>query len=181
MDRVTIFIDGSNFYHLCSESLGTTRVNFEKFANKLSKDKDLVSIRYYNAAKIQQLEPEGYKHQQRFLSKIRQIEKLEIILGKLKPREMECEFCGKKSRYFVEKNTDVNIAIDLVDLAHKNKYDTAILVTGDGDFSGAVRLIKTFGKKVIHARFEINYSSELNKACNRQIILDDEYLKDCFF
>lgn len=181
MSRVVVFIDGSNFYHSCLESLGTTNIHFDKLARRLSDGRDLGQIRYYNAAKIQQIEPEEYKKQQRFFSKIRQIPKLILILGKLKLRHEKCTECGKKTRYFVEKNTDVNIAIDMVDLANRDEFDVAILVTGDGDFSGAVRLVRKFGKEVEHARFRTNYSTELNKACNRQIILDDNYLKDCFF
>ena len=181
MERVVVFIDGSNFYHSCVESLGTARIHIGKIANKLSGNRELKAIRYYNAAKIQHLEPDEYRDQQRFFAKIRQFDKLKLILGKLKVRSEKCTHCGKKTRYFVEKNTDVNIAIDIVDLAHKDAYDVAILVTGDGDFSGAVKLVRQFGKEVEHARFERNFSTELNQACNRQIILDDEYLEECFF
>jgi uncharacterized LabA/DUF88 family protein len=180
MERVVVFIDGSNFYHSCVEALGDYRVDFEKFCGKLTGERELVEIRYYIAILKQQKNPEAYKAQQRFLSKLGAIKNLKVIPGKLKKRFDECEYCGKKSSYHVEKGTDVNLAIDLIDLAHKNKYDTAILVTGDGDFSGAVKLTRKFKKKVEHARFEINYSSELNRACNTQTILDEEYMKNCF-
>ena len=179
MKRSVVFIDGSNFYHNCCDCLGECNIDFDKFAGKLCRGFDLVEIRYYNATVNQQLEPERYREQQRFFAKISQIPKIKLILGKLKLRHETCTHCGKKTMYFVEKNTDVNVAIDLVDLAHKSTYDTAILVTGDGDFSGAVRLVRSFGKEVNHARFRKNFSTELYQACNKEIILDEEYLKDC--
>ncbi|MFH1054709.1 MAG: NYN domain-containing protein [Candidatus Altiarchaeota archaeon] len=179
MKRAVIFIDGSNFYHSCLDSLGAADVNFGKFAAKLCRSYELVEIRYYNASINQQMEPEKYREQQRFFAKVAKIPKVKLILGKLKARFETCTQCSKKTRYFVEKNTDVNIAIDLVDLAHKNVYDIAVMVTGDGDFSGAVRLVRTFSKEVEHARFRKNYSTELNRACNREIILDEEYMRDC--
>lgn len=42
---------------------------------------------------------------------------------------------------WAEKKSDVHLAIDLVGDAHKNKYDTAILVSGDADFIPAIEYV----------------------------------------
>jgi len=47
----------------------------------------------------------------------------------------------------IEKKVDINIAIDVVSLAFEDAYDTAVLVTGDGDFLPVVKKIKELNKK----------------------------------
>src|ERR1041385_8758030 len=46
-------------------------------------------------------------------------------------------------------NLDLELAIDL--FTTSSQYDTAVLVTGDGDFERAVELLRSYGKRVIVA------------------------------
>ena len=48
----------------------------------------------------------------------------------------------------MEKGVDVALAVDMVTFAAKNQYDTAILVSGAGDFAPAVQAVKDFGRHV---------------------------------
>jgi uncharacterized LabA/DUF88 family protein len=41
-----------------------------------------------------------------------------------------------------EKRTDVNMAIQIVEDGFKDKYDKAIIFTGDSDISPAITMIK---------------------------------------
>jgi len=69
---------------------------------------------------------------------------VDITLGRFARRERQCLVpasaggCGKMFTRHEEKNTDVNIAITLVGLAYERAYDTALLVTADGDLITAV-------------------------------------------
>ena len=61
MERVAIFIDGSNFYHGLKEYLGKTRINFYKFAALLcGEDRKLIRIYYYNAPYKKECNEEKY-------------------------------------------------------------------------------------------------------------------------
>ena len=46
------------------------------------------------------------------------------------------------SQHFEEKETDVAISIKLLELFHKDRADTIVLVTGDTDLAPAVRTAK---------------------------------------
>lgn len=48
-----------------------------------------------------------------------------------------------------QKGVDVLLATDLVNLAHTNAYDVAIVLSGDTDLIEAVKLVKSLGKTVI--------------------------------
>lgn len=54
-----------------------------------------------------------------------------------------------------QKGVDVNIALDCVDLAHADRYDVAVLFTGDEDFVPIARRITSLGKRVVVCHFEI--------------------------
>lgn len=54
-----------------------------------------------------------------------------------------------------QKGVDVELAIDVLDAAHEDRYDVAVLVTGDGDFVPLVRRITSLNKHALVAHFDI--------------------------
>jgi len=80
---------------------------------------------------------------------------------------------------FAVKGDDIHLGIDMVSFAYEDLYDTAILVSGDGDFAPAVKRIQKLGKKAENAYFLISRSSLLKKVCNSSILLDDIIEKEC--
>mgnify|MGYP002624008056 CR=1 FL=1 len=55
-----------------------------------------------------------------------------------------------------QKGVDVELAIDVLDAAHENRYDVAVLVTGDGDFVPLVRRSTSLNNHAWVAHFEID-------------------------
>ena len=47
-ERVMVFIDGSNFYHVLNQHFSRNDIKFGKFAEKLAGDRELVRTYYYN-------------------------------------------------------------------------------------------------------------------------------------
>ena len=168
-ERVAIFIDGSNFYHRMRDELGSARIDFGKFAGLLAGERTLVRTYYYNAAVRQEDGKERYQEQQRFFDALKYIPYFEVKLGRLE----------KRGDTVVEKGVDIAIAVDMVTFAATDGYDTAILVTGDGDFGYAVQAVKNLGKHVENAFFEAGRSKELLDRADKFIPLDEEVLKDC--
>ncbi len=48
----------------------------------------------------------------------------------------------------IEKKIDIKIAIDIISLAYENVYDTAVLVSEDGDFVPVVKKLKELDKNL---------------------------------
>ena len=173
MKKVIIYIDGSNFYFSMRNKFDS-HVDIEKFCKKLAGNEELVSIKYY-IAPVGETNPKMYKEQQKFLEKIRKIEKLRIIFGRLEKRKRDGE------TYFVEKATDVNLALDLVLDAQAGEYDEAFLVSNDGDFSGAVKAsIERFDKEVTYVaignRRSISY--HLKKVASKTLKIGEKFIED---
>lgn len=56
----------------------------------------------------------------------------------------------------MQKGVDVKMALDVLDLAHDDRFDIAVLVTGDADFVPLVHKITSLGKQALVAHFEID-------------------------
>jgi uncharacterized LabA/DUF88 family protein len=64
-------------------------------------------------------------------------------------------------------------------LAHNNAYDTAILVSGDGDFADAIEVIKDLGKHVENAFCKTGSSYHLRQVCDKFILVDKAMIQAC--
>jgi len=143
MGRVCVFIDGSNLYHGGKEVLPDSHIDIGKLVTWLVKGRDLVRTYYYNCSISQQRDPIGAKAQQSFFNALARIPYLQVRLGRLEPR----------GGGFVEKGVDVSIAVDMLSMGVRNLYDTAILVSSDGDFASAIKAVQELGKHVEVAHF----------------------------
>ena len=74
---------------------------------------------------------------------------------------------------FAVKGDDIHLATDMISFAYENKYDVAILVSGDGDFVPAIRKVQKLGKNVENAYFSVSRSSYLKQVCNSSILMDE--------
>ncbi len=177
--RVSIYIDGANFYHgvkSINPKYTDTKFDFEKFINKVTKKEKLISIKYYNAPLKQQLNSEIYKKQQKFFQRLRLIPKTEVIMCK---RQKRIDNDGKE--YHVIKGDDIHLAIDMLADAYENKYDKAILISGDGDFAPVVKYIKKKGKIVENYYFEGNLSHALANECQSSKLINRKILNKFFY
>jgi len=68
----------------------------------------------------------------------------------------------------------------MLQLAYEDKYDTGILVSGDGDFVPAVRSVQKKKKQVENIFFSGSSSRKLKNFCDKSLELTREIL-DKFF
>lgn len=104
--------------------------------------------------------------QNKYLDALRTRPLIEIIFGRFQPDRKECNRCGHPAYHPQEKKTDVNIAVNLICDALEDRYDTAILITGDSDLVPAVEAVKrlTPHKRIVIAFPPNRQSDELKKA-----------------
>jgi len=165
--KVAIFIDGSNLYHALEANLKRHDLNFTEFSNKLTGTRQLFRTYYYNILQNQTQWPETYSEQQDFLDGLRKTPYLEIRLGTTKLAQ----------GVTVEKGVDIMLATDLLNFTFSNLFDTAILVSGDADFSYVLHAIKNRGIHVEVAYFEKSISKDLWNIADNRIPLDRAFFK----
>src|SRR3990170_3315114 len=173
-ERVMIYIDGSNLYHSLKTECGRTDLDFRGLALALAGQRNLVRSYYYNSPKDQAKEADQYAKQQQWFDYIRQVPYTELRLGRLMYR-------GWPKIPPYEKGVDVRLATDMLVHAFRGNYDTAILVSGDNDFSDALQAVKELGKHVEVALFgRARSSQQLRTEADKVVVIDKDFLDDCW-
>ncbi len=103
-ERVMIFIDGSNLYHVLAQNCGRYDLVFDKFGNKLADGRQLVRTYYYNIRQDPTFNPSASAEQDKFLSALFEIPYFEVRLGVHR----------RHGDQMVEKGVDVMMATDIV-------------------------------------------------------------------
>lgn len=83
-----------------------------------------------------------------------------------------CPYCNVPLIRTTEKGVDAALLSDLFQLAIDNVYDSAILVSDDGDFVPAVNYIQLRGKYITHAGFR-GRGDAIRQTCWDHFYLDD--------
>jgi uncharacterized LabA/DUF88 family protein len=166
-------VDGTNF-HLAQTYHGVHyRVDLNLLASRLSRGFCFVKPNYYTSPLPDARSP-AYRGQQRFFEELRRSSRVNLVLGRNEPRWSE----GRK--YHVEKETDVNLAVDMVVGAHRGRYDVAMLVAGDTDYVRAVRAVQEEGKQVVWCHLPAQkHTDQLAQVCDSMKELDDKFLRTC--
>ena len=131
--RVNVFIDGYNLYHSVENLKQPTLkwVNPRKlceFFVKKSSEK-IYSIKFFTAPPIHKPEKTQNRYYA-FTSAIKTFD-IEIIEGKFKQ---------KSSSSYGEKESDVNLALAILEDAYEKRSDKQLIITNDSDISPAIRL-----------------------------------------
>ncbi len=75
--------------------------------------------------------------------KAQELKGIRIIYGEFRKRDKHCRVCKNWYQTFEEKQTDVNIAIKLFELAIQDKYDKALIISGDSDLIPSIKAVKS--------------------------------------
>ena len=93
--------------------------------------------------------PESAKKHLSYIHALRTIS-VKDILGKFTIRERKCPLCTRCYQSHEEKKTDINIAITLLTDGIADKFDTALILSGDSDLAPVITKLKELcpGKKI---------------------------------
>ncbi len=192
--RAMVYIDGFNLYHgMCEcELRHLLWLDLAAMSNRLlHPSQTLVGVKYFTARisggkptdrpDYRQERDAKKKRQDTYLNAIRTFPAIELFFGQYRDNPMECNKCGATWVAAQEKMTDVNIATEMIFDAFANRYDAAILVSGDSDLSAPIRRIKEHlgGKRINIAFPPARYNAHLKQLADSQALIHDRMLKKC--
>jgi uncharacterized LabA/DUF88 family protein len=162
--RVITYIDGFNLY------FGLREKNWRKYLwldlwefsqALLLRQQVLHHVKYFTSRVRSNIGKQ--ERQSAFLDALTTLKNVTIYWGRFQPDEKRCQKCGHYAYHPQEKKTDVNIATQLICDAFHDRFDTAIIISGDADLVPPIEAVKElFPKKRIVAAFPPErYSSEL--------------------
>ena len=140
--RIITFIDGFNLYH----AIADLKDNHLKWVDlwRLSEafikpSSERLEAVYYFTALATWLPDSMGRHQ----TYIRALEKRNVtpVLGHFKRKKARCNACHASWTTREEKESDVNIALYLLNEAYLDHYDKAFIVTADSDLVPAIQMV----------------------------------------
>jgi uncharacterized LabA/DUF88 family protein len=164
--RTTFLVDGFNLYHSAVQASrrlggqGTKWLNIYSMCGSLlhmtgfGRSAQLGDVFYFSAyaTHLLQTSPDTVRRHEDY---IRCLEStgVKAALGRFKEKQIRCSSCGGQIIRHEEKETDVAIAVKLLELFIQDSCDLAIVVSGDTDLAPAVRAAQRLftQKKVLFA------------------------------
>jgi uncharacterized LabA/DUF88 family protein len=151
-NRTSVFVDGENAYY-AQRSLGWF-FDPRKLLDYFTQGAIIGDAFWYASQKMPPDPREqrfyGYLNHAGFTVRVKSI------------KYFRDEVSGELTR---KANLDLEMAIDLFTTIAQ--YDTAVLVTGDGDFERAVELLRSYGKRVIIASTQDTVAREIRNAAGK--------------
>jgi uncharacterized LabA/DUF88 family protein len=123
--RLAIFIDGANIDAPAREAF--IRINYVRFYAYLVGTRNAALANYYESYTSNLGKRAFYEYVKKAGFKL---------------------FLGPEVRFEKQKEIDVQIAVDMVSGAYENRFDIAVLGSGDGDMAPAVRKLISMKKQV---------------------------------
>jgi len=165
--RTVVIIDGSNLYFKIKSLKLNTKAKFDysELVKYLTKTTSLKAV-YYCIGKIR-AEQKDVKAR-KLMAKQQALMTSLIKVGFI----IRYGYLLKSNDRFHEKGVDVQMAVDILSGAYKNKYDHAYLISSDSDLIPAIEAAQVEGKEIIYVGFKHQPSYALLKSCKKSILLD---------
>lgn len=179
-NRVITYIDGFNLYHgLRDAGLRSSRwLDLCALSESILKpDQSLELVRYFTTrVRNNQRKTE---RQAVLIDALLARGGIEIDYGHFLSKPRNCHSCNHKWTQTEEKKTDVNIAVRLLDDAYDDRFDVAIVISGDSDLVPPIESIrKRFPEKQLLVAFPPRrQSSELRRVADVAFRISDKMIR----
>ena len=147
--RVEVFLDQSNFYNGLLQQFGDGRYNFQNLVREVLRGRRLVGWNFYCGLIDSTLEPVPGQKQANFHNHLRvTAQRAALPLNmRLRPIAYPPGFphCSRRP---VEKGVDALLVQDIIVGAFDNRFDTALIISGDRDFAAVLEFLKVRFPKI---------------------------------
>jgi Uncharacterized conserved protein len=176
MSRIALFIDAAYLRYLLKEMPSDAAVDLRALIEKIRDGRDLLRTYYYDClpwrADTPTMEQRArFAKQQKFYDGlVRRIPRFQLRLGKLARRHEDGRF------WYEQKQVDILLSVDLVQLASRYRITDAAILAGDSDFLPAIELAKQEGV-VMHLYHGRNPHRDLVACCDERVEIDMAFIE----
>lgn len=175
-ERIIQFVDNSNIFQGLKLVRPDYRLDWKLLHQELERQCGSIWDTHFFVAQADERDS-----QRAFFHVLRTELKYSVHICPLKMRTFRCSECGVEKPLYYEKGVDVAMAVKMTQLAHDNAFDTALIVSGDGDFLWAIDELRRLGKHTQVVAFRDSVAHELKSATNESIIYLDDIAKQIEF
>lgn len=178
-ERFIAYVDGFNLY------FGMREAKLDRFywldisalaGGIMRANQELVITKYFTSRVS--FPPEKVKRQGEYLDALGSRPGIRAYFGQYEGEAEVCEACQAPRIKHSEKMTDVNIAIEIMKDAYADRFDTALLVTGDSDQTPTIRMVKELfpTKRVLCLFPPMRHSNRLKAAAHATLLIKNHML-----
>jgi uncharacterized LabA/DUF88 family protein len=153
VNRTAFLVDGFNLYHslkVASKHARGARTRWlnlrslcSSYLHAIGHNAQITEIVYFSALAIHlELTNPGITKRHKDYIGCLQNSGVTVELNRFKRKDITCPACHSEFVRYEEKETDVALAVRLIELLLHDSCDTVVLVTGDTDVAPAVRTSK---------------------------------------
>ncbi len=149
--RTYVYIDAFNLYFGCVKNTPYKWLNLSRLCGILLPQHQIEGIKYFTA-RVKSLpnNPNAPQRQQIYLRALKTLPSVEVIYGHFLSHKVRMPLAnpgvGQPRTVEVirtnEKGSDVNLATHLLHDAYQNRYESAVVISGDSDLLTAVQIVK---------------------------------------
>lgn len=192
LQRVACFIDGFNLYHAIDDLNAFSRgkshhlkwLDLKQLAQGFIRPtiEEISAVHYFSAYAFWL--PSAEARHKEYVAAL-ESSGVTVKLGEFKNKERSCKRCNSKWIEHEEKQTDVNLALELLNRSWLKEFDRAIVITADTDIVPVLQMIKRdrpeiqLTAAIPHARFRNAIS--LRNACDTSIRIKESHLARSLF
>jgi uncharacterized LabA/DUF88 family protein len=179
--RVVVYVDGFNLYNGLKDKHGRKYLWLDLqalAASMLLPGQELVAVEYFSARV--RGNPDSAKRQSAYIDALKaHCALVSVTEGRFQVKKITCWNCGKTRTSYEEKETDVSIAVALVEDAVRDRYDTAMVVSADSDLCPAIRAVRRIAeeKRVVAAFPPRRVSGELRRTAHASFTINDAKIR----
>lgn len=179
--RVRAYIDGFNLYHGLKHRSGRRQLwlDLEALIGSLLRPGQSLEHVTYFTARVRD-DPPAEQRQSDYLDALAAYcGSLTVVSGRFQRKDRRCRTCGAAWSTYEEKETDVNIATTLVADGLEDRFDTALLLSGDSDLCPAVRMLRQRRpeKRVVVVFPPRRQSTDLKLVADGHLFLGDDKIR----
>lgn len=156
--KTYVYVDAFNLYFGCVKNIPYKWLDLSKLCAILLPQHQIERIKYFTAyVKALPNNPDAPRRQQSYIRALQTLSHFEIVYGHFLSHNVRMPLAhpivGQPRTVEVlkteEKGSDVNLAVQLLHDAYQNRYESAVVISGDSDLLSAVQIVKNeLGKPV---------------------------------
>lgn len=183
--RVSCYVDGFNLYHSI-DSLNRPHLKWVDLwalsETMLREGETLQQVKYFSA--FAKWLPDPYRRHRMYVAAL-EAAGVTAIMAHFKHKQRKCKRCNHRWKAHEEKETDVRIALSIMEDGYDDFYDRAIVISGDSDLVPVIErarsrfVDKTFYIAAPPGQFAC--SRDIRGAANGSFEIRASRLKRCLF
>jgi len=142
--RAIAYVDGFNLYNGIHEAFRHRFLwlDLVKLLEGFRPANELIRVKYFTSVVLD--DPDAQGRQSDYIGALKTIygDRIDVVYGRYQRKPITCNQCGDTWISYEEKETDVNIAIQMVSDSVAREAENYYIVSGDSDLAPAVRLMQ---------------------------------------